>query len=122
AGARNQTDTDIAKAMHFTLPQAQFHPAMNQLDQALHSRGQDAKGADGGPFRLNTPNAVWGQMGASYEAPYLDTLAKYYGAGMHVVDYVGAPDEATDIINECVEKRTEGKIPELFEPGSITPA
>src|SRR5580658_7690876 len=46
AGAQAQTETQIAQALDFTLPQAQLHPAMDSLDLTLRSRGQGAAGAD----------------------------------------------------------------------------
>ncbi|MDI1443455.1 serpin family protein [Polyangium sp. 6x1] len=119
AGARGQTETDMAKALHFTLPQAQLHPAANALDLALASRGKDAKGSDGQGFRLNIANAVWGQVGSPFETAFLDVLGLNYGAGMNIVDYVGASEQARTLINGWVEKKTEGKIKDILAPGSI---
>ncbi|MDI1484300.1 serpin family protein [Polyangium sp. y55x31] len=119
AGARGQTETDMAKALHFTLPQAQLHPAFNALDLALASRGKDAKGSDGQGFRLNVANAVWGQVKYPFEASFLDVLALNYGAGMNIVDFVEAQDQALSLINGWVEKKTEGKIKDILAPDSI---
>jgi len=119
AGAKGQTETDMAKTLHFTLPQAQLHPAWNELDLALASRGQGASGSDGQGFRLNVANAVWGQVGYPFQQPFLDVLGLHYGAGMHVVDYVNGADEALALINGWVEKKTEGKIKDILAPSSI---
>ncbi len=40
AGARGETGRQMAEALHFSLPQAQFHPAFNALDQALAGGGE----------------------------------------------------------------------------------
>ena len=119
AGARGQTETDMATALHFTLPQAELHPAFNALDLALASRGKDAKGSDGQGFRLNVANAVWGQIGFPFETAFLDVLGLNYGAGMNVVDYVEGTEEARSLINGWVEKKTEGKIKDILVEGSI---
>lgn len=119
AGARGQTETDMAKALSFTLPQSQLHPAFNALDLSLASRGKGAQGADGKGFRLNVANALWGQMGYHFESPFLDVLAVNYGAGMHIVDYQKAPDQALDLINGWVEDKTEGRIKDILSPSSI---
>lgn len=119
AGAKGQTEADMASTLGFTLPQATLHPAFNGLDLALASRGQNAKASDGKGFRLNVANALWGQMGYPFEAPFLDTLALNYGAGMHIVDYEGAPQDAVDLINGWVDKQTEGKIPKLVSTDNI---
>ncbi len=121
AGARGQTETDMATALRFTLPQDKLHAAANQLDLELASRGQGAQGADGKGFRLNVANALWGQVGYQFEAPFLDVLGLNYGAGLNVVDYQKAPDKAVNLINGWVDKQTEGKIKNILSPNSVTP-
>lgn len=122
AGAKGQTEIDVAKTMHFDLPQSDLHPAFNWLDQELDSRGQGAQGADGKGFRLNVVNALWGQIGYSFEAPFLDTLALNYGAGMHIVNFQDQPQQAADLINGWVSDQTEGKIEKLVPVEVLTPA
>lgn len=119
AGARGKTEADMATALHFTLPQSGLHPAFNKLDLELTSRGKTAQGADGQGFRLNVANALWGQVGYHFEDLFLDVLARNYGAGMNIVDYVSAPGQAIDLINGWVEKKTEGKIKDILSPDSI---
>ena len=119
AGAKGQTETDMAKALSFTLAQDKLHPAMNELDLALSSRGQGAQGADGKGFRLNIANALWGQLNYHFETPFLDVLALNYGAGMHVVDYQSAPEQALSLINGWVEQKTEGRIKDILSPDNI---
>ena len=122
AGARTQTEQDMAAALHFTLPQDRLHPAFNAVDLALESRGQGAAGADGQGFRLNVANALWGQIDYELQASFLDVLAESYGAGMHVVDFAGAPDQSMDLINGWVSDATEGKIEKLLAPENINPS
>lgn len=120
AGARGQTETQMAKALRFTLPQAQLHPAFNAIDLALASRGQGAAGKDGKGFRLKIANALWGQMGHPFQAPFLDTLAQSYGAGMHVVDFAKSAEPSRVLINEWVAKKTEDRIKNLLPKDSIS--
>ena len=61
AGARGETEQQMADALHFDLPQHQLHPAFNSLDIELAKRGEGAKGKDSEGFRLNIVNAIWGQ-------------------------------------------------------------
>ncbi|WP_438009675.1 serpin family protein [Sorangium sp. So ce321] len=121
AGAKGETETAMAGTLHFDLGQDKLHPAFNWLDQELESRGQGAEGADGKGFRLNVVNALWGQIGYPFEAPFLDTLALNYGAGMHVVDFLGQRQESVDLINGWVSEQTEGKIEKLVPVEAITP-
>lgn len=120
AGARGATADQMAKALSFTLDQSKLHPALNAVDLALASRGVGEVGKDGQPFRLNVTNALWGQLGYAFEAPFLDTLALNYGAGMHIADFGAKPEPSRQVINKWVSERTEGRIKELLGDGSIT--
>ncbi|KYF79045.1 serine protease [Sorangium cellulosum] len=121
AGAKGDTETAMAGTLHFDLGQDKLHPAFNWIDQELESRGQGAQGADGKGFRLNVVNALWGQIGYPFEAAFLDTLGLNYGAGMHVVDFIGQPQESVDLVNGWVSEQTEGKIEKLVPVEAITP-
>jgi serpin B len=120
-GARTDTEVQMAEALHYTLPQAQLHPAFNWLDLELGSRGQGARGADGKAFRLNVTNATFGQVGYEFLPSYLDLLALNYGAGMSLLDFMADPEAARKEINDWVAARTENKIPELLPQGIIKP-
>ncbi|XXY71546.1 serpin family protein [Sorangium sp. So ce291] len=122
AGARGATETEMAGALRFTLPQERLHPAFNALDLALARRGQGAEGKDGEGFRLKVANALWGQVGSSFAPSFLDVLAESYGAGLRVVDFAQAPDEARGIINGWVAERTEDRIKDILPEGAIQPA
>jgi len=119
AGARAETEQQMADALHYTLPQERLHAAFNALDQALASRGEGAQGKDGEGFRLHVANAIWGQKDYTFLDAYLDVLALNYGAGLRLVDFVRAPEEARVTINEWVSEQTEGRIKDLIPPGAI---
>jgi len=115
-GARTTTESQMSAALHFPLPQDPLHPAMNALDQALRSRGAGTPST----FRLNISNAVWGQRDYSYLPQYLDLLAKYYGAGLRLLDFAQSPDTSRTTINNWVASETQDKIRDLLQPGSLT--
>ncbi len=117
AGARGETESEMAAALHYTLPQAQLHPAFNALDLAL------AEATDGGTsFKLNIANAVWGQQGFDLLPDYLDLLAVNYGAGLRLADFQDPVqrEQAREAINTWVSDATEQKIEELFPEGILT--
>ena len=120
AGARDATATQMATAMHFDLPGPRLHPAFDALDLALASRGQGAAGTDSQGFRLNLANALWGQSGFHFEAPFLDTLAQSYGATMHVANFEGDTGGARVLINDWIAARTGDRIKDMLPPGSLT--
>ncbi|MCK5797639.1 MAG: serpin family protein, partial [Deltaproteobacteria bacterium] len=120
AGARGATETQSAKAMHYVLPQGQLHPVFNKVDLELKTRGQGKKGSDQKPFRLKVVNAIWGQRDYHFEAPYLDTIAQSYGAGLRLMNFITQPDPSRLVINQWVEDQTESRIKDLLPPNSIT--
>jgi serpin B len=119
AGARGETESQMADALNFILPQDRLHPAFNALALELDSRGQGAQGKDGEGFRLNIVNAIWGQKDYQFLANFLDVLAVNYGAGLRVLDFIGAPEESRLTINDWVADQTEDRIKDLIPPGLI---
>jgi serpin B len=113
AGARGETAQQMAETLHYTLPPAQLHAAFNALDQALRAEDETE-----GAFRLHLINAIWGQEGYTFLAPFLDTLAEHYGAGMRLLDF-GASEAARETINAWAREETEDRIAELLPGGAI---
>ncbi len=119
AGARSETEQQMADTLHFILSQDSLHPAFNSLDQQLASRGQGAQGKDDKGFRLNIVNAIWGQEDYKFLAAYLDLLAENYGAGLRLLNFINAPEECRVTINDWVSDQTEGRIEDLIPQGAI---
>ncbi len=119
AGARNETEQQMADTLHFTLPQERLHPALNGLDLKLASRGEGAEGKDEEGFRLNIANSIWGQEDYEFLNEFLDVLAENYGAGLRLLDFINAPESSRIPINNWVSDRTEGRIEDLIPQGAI---
>lgn len=120
AGARGDTADQMAETLHYDLPPDQLHPAFNALDQILASRGEEELPEDSGdPFQLNIANALWGQKDYHFEQDFLDTVAKYYGGGMRLVNFLEKAEEARQTINQWVYEKTEGKIEDLIPKGGV---
>ena len=110
AGAGGRTATEMASALHFTLPNDRLHAAFDQLDLALSSRGQGQPSAeDGEPFRLRVVNSLWGSPQTTFVPTFLDTLARDYGAGIRLTDFTKSED-ARGAINQWVSHETNDKI------------
>jgi len=119
AGARNQTETEMAQTMHYDLAQTALHPAFNGLDQALMSRAENIPAEQGDGFTLSVANALWGQVDYAFQAEFLDLLAENYGAGMQTVDYANDAEGARQLINQWVADETRDKIKDLLQPGAV---
>ncbi len=113
AGARGETASHMAKTLHFTLPPEQLHPAMGALLKELNGT-HDA-------YQLSVANALWAQHGYNFLDDYLNLLKNDYGAGLNQVDFKGATEAARQTINQWVEEKTQDKIKDLLQPGSLRP-
>lgn len=118
AGARGDTEQQMAETLHFTLPQAQLHPAFNALDLGFDSIGSD--GDEDERFQLNVANALWAQRDYTFLPEFLDLLAQNYGAGLALLDFQSDPEAARGIINAWVSDNTEEKIQDLIASGVLT--
>lgn len=121
AGAAGSTATQMAGALDFQLPASSLHPAFDALDLQLASRAHGQSGDGAQPFKLNVVDSLWGEKTFTFQKPFLDTLARYYGAGLQTVDFANAPDASRQTINGWVSDQTDALIPTLLGPGTITP-
>ena len=121
AGAAGTTLDAFRSTLNVTLPQPDFHSAMNTLDRALTSRGQGQSGTKGRPFALTIVNQTFAQKGFHLEPGYLALLAQQYGTGLKLLDFQKQPEPARHAINDFVSFHTADLIPELLSQGSITP-
>ena len=119
AGARGETESQMAETLRFLLPQDSLHPAFNALDLELASRSEGVQDIGGEGFRLNLVNAVWGQLGCTFQTEFLDLLAESYGAGVRPTDFLGSPEGSRTTINDWVSDQTEERIKDLVPPDGI---
>ena len=119
AGAAGETEKDMAEVLNFNLPQDRLHPAFNILDLQFEQRNQGTGHGNGEGFQLNVVNAIWGQQGYHFLDEYLDVLARYYGAGLRLLDFVNETEQSRITINQWVSEQTEGKIENLIPQGAI---
>jgi serine protease inhibitor len=114
AGARGDTASEMAKTLHFTLPQQHLNPAMGALLSDLNAVH------DG--HQLSVANALWAQQGYTFLDDFLQLLKTDYGAGLNQVDFKGATEAARLTINRWVEQKTQDKIKDLLQPGTLAPS
>jgi serpin B len=127
AGARGETESQIAEVMGFTLPQDTLHPIFSALNTDLIARGNSAP-EELLEFMPDTPlpvlsvaNAFWGEQTFPFRQDYIDQMASIYGAGLQLTDFINQPEEARLAINQWVEDNTQHRIKDIVPPGLITP-
>jgi serpin B len=112
AGARGETEQQMAEALHVTLLGADLHLAFNALDRTL-------AGSEDQEFpELLFANALWGQQDHPFLDAFQDTLEQYYGTGMQVVDFQ-QPEQARQIINAWIDGQARCGLKQLLPPGSL---
>jgi serpin B len=122
AGARGETERQMAETLHFDLGQEKLHPAVNALDAELAARGADMDPDEGTRFQLNIANALWGQTGYEFLPTFLDLLAEHYGAGLRTLDFAADTEGARQTINKWVSDQTEERIKDLIREGVLWPS
>ena len=119
AGARGDTETQMADTLHFDLPQDSLHPTFNALDLELASRVEDERDEDAEGFTLNIANAVWAQHDYQFQQMFIDMLAESYGAGVRHANFREVPEESRVTINDWIADQTEDRIMDLIPEGVI---
>ncbi len=118
-GAVGKTRDEMDTVLHAATA-GDLDVAFNALDRALAKRpGSYPFGNTTVPLELGTANQLFGQRDLEIAKAYLDELAAYFGAGIGVVDYIKAREDARKTINAWVSDRTKTRIPELIPQGVL---
>jgi len=113
AGARGNTEKQMAQVLHFTLPQCRLHPAFASMEAALKAIQEK------GDVELRVANALWPQEDYVFLKAFLELTEKYYGSAITPLDYKTAHEAARRTINAWVEEKTNGKIKDLIPEGVL---
>ena len=114
AGARGRTETEMADAMHLSLPADEMHKAFQAIGEHLddvQSRGR---------VTLLTANSAWCEKNYSVNQSFLDLTRTYYGAEIRKVDFHSDVSGACRQISDWAESKTKGKIPGAVQPSQIS--
>jgi serpin B len=113
AGARGETESQMAQVLGFSLSQQRVHTTFGALDKELN-KAEKTRG-----YELVVANALWGQKDYHFLKEFLDLTRLNYGGGLHSVDFTNATEKARQTINGWVEEKTKQKIKQLIAPGVL---
>jgi len=113
AGARENTEKQMADVLHFTLGQKRLHSAFSDFRIQLKNYVKEG-------IELNIANALWFQTGYNFLKDFLELTQEHYDAGLNHVDFAKDTEAARKKINIWVEQKTNDKIQKLIKPGMIT--
>ena len=113
AGARNETEREISRTMHFPRNE-KFHSAFKMLMDGLNIGTE-------GKVKLNIANGLWAQQDFRFLDSYLDLVTSNYGSELKNVNFKADNDReiARKDINSWVEHKTNDKIKNLVQPGNL---
>ncbi len=111
-GAKGETKTQMAAALHFEQDDETLHNNFNWLD--LHLNYTDDN------YTFSNANSIWPQIGYEFEQSYIDAIMLNYGAKLLLLDFAADPDGAADTINQWVEEKTHERIKGLIPKGQLS--
>ncbi len=112
AGASGETEAEMAKTLHYKMPDDQLHQGMHAL-QTIWETPDNKKG-----IRLNLANRLWGQDSYDFLPEFLGITREKYGAELARLNF-GQSEQARQTINGWIEEQTENKITDLIPEGAI---
>jgi serine protease inhibitor len=113
AGARGDTEEQMARVLHFDESQRQLHLAFGRLQRQL-GEASAQKGIE-----LNLANALWAQKRHPFLPAFLRTAQDDYQADVNQADFEKDAESARAEINRWVAQKTKDKIQNILGPGSL---
>ncbi|XP_064017158.1 leukocyte elastase inhibitor-like isoform X2 [Pogoniulus pusillus] len=110
-GAKGNTESQMLKTLHFDKVE-DVHSRFRTLTMDVNRSNA--------PYLLRLASRLFGEKTYSFLPDFLTNTQKLYGADLATVDFGRACDEARKEINQWVEEKTEGKIPDLLSEGSVS--
>jgi serpin B len=120
AGAQGITQQEMAATLRFDLSQDQVAQGFNWLNQTLPVGAPRVEWEYKLETQLNVANALLVLDEYPIRTDYAALLEQYYGAGLHAMDFVNAPEESRQSINGWVSEHTQDRIQDLLPENSIT--
>src|SRR5882757_5368161 len=119
-GARGETATQIAAALHLDIPDGAA-PA-RQAAQELQAVSAILSDLAAGDLTLRAPNAMWVQSGLPLEPGFTAAVAAAAAVAVRDADFRQAAEQARQEINQFIAEQTAGKISDLLGPGVVSAA
>jgi serpin B len=114
AGARSNTETQMARVLHFSKGDARLHSSFGELQQQLN----DAEKQEG--IQLDIANALWTQERHPFLPAFLKMARDDYQASVNQADFMTSADAATREINRWVAQKTRDKIQDILSPRDVS--
>jgi len=115
AGARGETEQEMARVLHFGGTPEQVPAAFAELTRRMEEIGR------GQQVKLSVANSLWCQQSYPFTGAFLKLTRDSYGAEARLVDFRNQSETVRQEINSWVAQKTQDKIKDLLQPGQLTP-
>ncbi len=116
AGARGNTEEQIAEVLHNKLGQERYHAAFGSLRSEINSAGRKAR------IRLSAAKCFLGQKGLPFKQDFLALIKNAYGYELHQGDFAGPDSEVLRTrLNAWVARKTNNRVADLIPRGALNP-
>lgn len=112
-GARGDTAAQMTKTLHLSMPAEKLSPAFAAMMTDLNGDGKKR------PYQLSIANALWGKNDFDFSEEYLKLVKDNYDGHCVHVDFKANAEASRLAINKWVEGKTNDKIKELLQPGTV---
>jgi serpin B len=116
AGARGQTESEMACVLHFSQAAQDNHAASATLAARLKEIQRRNR------VTVAVANSLWCERDYPFTDAFLNLTRSRYEAEVHLVDFKNTAESSRSEINSWVERKTQGRINELIGPGQLTDA
>ena len=113
-GARAGTAQAMAAVLHLPAASGQA------LEAGLQARSAALRALDGPGVTVNASDQVWTDPKLITLHSFLNAVATGYDAGVAQAPLLNHPDQAVREIDQAIADATQGQIPRLLAPGSLT--
>ncbi|ELK11109.1 serpin B11 isoform X1 [Pteropus alecto] len=129
-GARGNSAQQVEKVLHFNHIAESLKPEFKGSAKCSHAgRIHSEFGVlfsqiiqPDSNYTLSIANRLYGTKAMSFHQQYLSCSEKFYQARLQTVDFEQSTEETRQTINAWVERKTNGKITDLFGKGTIDPS
>lgn len=113
AGARGQTESEMAKVLHFDPGQTNVHSDFRTLTDRINDLQRFNR------IKIVAANSLWYQHDYRFLDAFMNLVQQDYHAEARPVDFEKEPGAAANDIDSWVDRKTEGKIPNIIGEGGF---
>jgi serpin B len=116
-GARGDTAVQMAKVLHFTLPDDHLHAAFAALSAKFEAPSKSWQGNL--PPDLVLANGLWVQTSYSVNHDFVDLIRRDYSGELFTSDFASDPETARQSVNRWAAQKTHEIIRDVLPRGIL---